>query len=708
MVKNNSIIGTDYFIGNTLFEYEGIPNVRLEECLKYLKEQKIIALDIETGRRFKKNIYREDTYKPGLDPIMSRIVMLQIGTLEKRFIIDARVVNLEPFREILENPSILKVLHNAKFEGKFFMYHYKMRIVNIWDTMICEKILYNGFRHSYSLAALEYRYLGIQPIQNLNLFNTLEDNDKNFSNKVDKLMEQYFLIGKYLSEEDAIEIVEDELLQNAYVDKSVRLGFIEIGDTPFSLKQIKYGSSDITAPLQIYQEQIKGRVVSEELYLPFTAFKLENKLTQVLAEAEVQGVPFSPSKWLEAYEIAITSLRHRLELLNNFVLDNNHTNFIGSIDLFSAKGTCAIQWTSSKQVIKYFKFLKICPKEKSKHTGKVEFTVGAKTLIRTLDNSTKEAFFYGKDVEKITTLEELKLQYLLFKKAEQLTTTFGEDWLRYVHPISKRVHTNYNQYMISSRLSSSNPNLQQVPNKKDYRDCFTIEELKGEYVLINADYASQEIRVAAEVHNVEKMIKFFVEGDAFFGEDFHSFSATNMQRAMRGSEDYIVQPKELPDGTKNKLFTPIHKKERDNSKALSFKLNYGGSAYTVALDLGIEEEEAEKYIHNFLLGFPGLKESFDLKMKHAVEKGWIQIDSYTDKRYFFPDFEKMEKAYKEAQALKPPNWSKLNVTQKAQLKTYFREKTNWSILWKEYWYLRGKLERRGLNIPKQEWGCKIG
>jgi hypothetical protein len=74
-----------YFIGNDLFnEFE---SCTIEEAFDYLNNQEVVAIDIETSRKFKKGTYNETIYKPGLDPFMSRIIMFQIGTLEKRFVI---------------------------------------------------------------------------------------------------------------------------------------------------------------------------------------------------------------------------------------------------------------------------------------------------------------------------------------------------------------------------------------------------------------------------------------------------------------------------------------------------------------------------------------------------------------------------------------------------------------------------------------------
>lgn len=551
------------YIGNNLLEYDGIENSSMEECIKYCKSKKILGLDIETGRLYPKNRYREDVYKPGLDPHMTRIVMIQIGDLDSRFVIDARVVDYSGLKEILEDSEILKVGANLKFEGKFFLKYLGCRLVNVWDCMIVEKLLYNGLRKSNSLSAMMYRYLGIQPIQNINLFSEL---DKKISSKAKHLYNTYLLSGIEKDIEDIEAEIEQEMLENEFIDKSIRMGFIDIGDAPFTLKQVKYGDEDITAPLKIYKKQLEG--VND--WNPKIAIELENRFTQVLAEIELKGMHFDQQKWLDIYNDALILYNKRLDKLNQFIEDN-YPQYCGSGDLFSQKPVCAIKWTSSKQVISFLSPLGWCPKETSKSTGKHSYTVGAKAMFRLLNNENKGRFFKQKDLDKIEDEQSFILQYLLFKKSEQAITTFGKDWLKYVHPVTKRVHSTYRQLMNTTRPSSTNPNLLNIP-AGSYRYAFSSS---NGWKIVNCDYAGQELRTAAHIHNVSKMIQFFNEGDPKFGSDFHSYSATQMQRAMKNDPNYVVEPKELSDGSNNPNFTSEHSKERNDSKAITFLMNYG-------------------------------------------------------------------------------------------------------------------------------------
>jgi len=582
-----------YFIGNDLFnEYQ---SATMEECIAYCKTQSIVGLDIETGRKYPKNQYNEEVYKPGLDPYLSRIVMIQIGTLEKIFIIDARCINYFGLKEILEDNSILKVIHNAKFEGTFFLSQ-GIKICNVWDTFMAEKVLYNGLKISYSLASLMYRYLGIKPAEQVDLFNSYEDDeDEDFE----------------MDELDMLDYRPKQ--QQLYVDKSTRLQFINIGDAPFSSKQMEYGADDIKAPLQIYAIQRNGRYILDEKgkeihYNPVYGFITQNEFTQVLASIQYEGMEFNQQKWIELAEKAGSIYRERCDKLNSYVETNYASNFCDSINLFSGKPTCAIKWSSPDQVIKFFRHLGFCPKEKSKQTGKLEWTVGAKALFKLLSVDYRDKFYSGKETE-IVTQEDIILNYLLLKKSEQSYTTFGKDFLKYVHPITKRIHSSYNQYMHTGRMSSTNPNLQNIPAGHEYRECFRSEK----YIWINADYASQESRILADVSANETLIKFFTEKDDVFGGDMHSFAATNMERVIRRDPSIIITKKNNP-------------KARNIAKALNFSLSYGGSAFSLKDALSCSVEEAESFIQAYFDGFPGLEENFNKTRELACKRGWIELD----------------------------------------------------------------------------------
>jgi len=580
---------------------------------------------------------------------------MQLGTLEKVFVIDTRVIDISALKPILESPSIVKVGHNLQFEYKHILHNFCIKLDNIWDTMICEKVLYNGLGLSNSLEALANRYLGVESIETINLFNE-EKEDKHSVEPLDST--------------DSL-----DLPSRQYIDKSTRLGFINIGDSPFTIKQIMYGADDIVYPLKIKKIQEKGREVGGVIWNPKNAFKLENATVLVLADMSLRGIGFSRTVWLDILSKQLPLFEKRKQILNKWVEDNV-PKFCRSGDLFSSIPTCAVDWQSPTQVVKLFKYLGICPREVSKSTKKLEYTVGAKELLKTMRAELQESYSYNKD-KPIDSLEELKLAYLLFKKSQMSCTTFGASWLDYVHPITGRVHSNFNQYMNSSRLSSNNPNIQNLP-QGEYRDAFIPSPLTD---FISVDYASQEVRILADVSANPVMEDFFVNGSKIFGDDMHSFSATQMMRAKTGDDTIVVSKKS-------------HPKERNISKSLTFSLSYGGSAHSIKFKLGLELEETETFIQSFFDGFPGLEEDFTNRKKFAIDNGYIILDKATDRRYFFPQYEKMKKAEELAKSYYTRDMS---AEERAEVKLIPEVKE----AWKTFFTLKGKLERRALNYGIQ-------
>ena len=658
-----------YFINNNLLNYSGYDSATIEDCLKYCQDKTILGLDIETQRNCPKNKYNEKIHIPGLDPWLSRICMVQIGDLDNQFVIDARVVDISFLTPILENDSIIKVGHNLNFESRFFMVHLGAQLKNIWDTMICERVLYNGLNISYSLENLAYRYLNASKVNYTpELFDKKETDDF------------YNVFDDHLDENDADWLDLDFSFK---IDKTIRLDFVELGDAPFTQAQLDYATDDIIMPLLIRQEQIKGRVVNNEVYNPVMGFRMENAVVPVLAKIELRGITVNTEGWMELYDKNLKIRNEIKTILDAFVV-KNHPKFANQMDLFNPEPTCSIEWESSKQVISLFRYLGFCPKEWSKQTKRVEYTVGAKTLNRMLTNENKENFMFGKYSEEIKSddnNQSLILTYLIYKKYQLLTTTFGKEWLQNVHPITHKVHTRYKQLLNTGRIASSNPNLSQIPNGKEWRELFIKD---NGYKLAAVDFSAQEVRVAGIAHNEPLLQEFFITEHPIFKDDFHCFTASKMYSIMRNDPNLIITKKD--------------KKERNSAKAIIFKILYGGSAYTLAQDLGVSEEEGQQFIDALMEAFPGLKGAFDNAKKNAVKNGWVPICLITGKRYFDPDFEEMNLKTKEYWSHFPQDYSKWRKSDRDEFrKGLYEEKPAIKQLAIDMGKLRSSLERKALN-----------
>ena len=394
-----------YFIGQIpLFNDPSIVNTSLERCINYCKGKQILGLDTETS---------------GLFNFESKIIMLQIGDLENQFVIDTRTIDITPLKSILEDISIVKVLHNASFDYKFLKLN-GIILNNVFDTQLAEMVLHTGLKGvEFNLKALLKKYLKIQ------------------------------------------------------MDKTERMSFTTQGSTPFSAGQITYGAEDVKDLINLKQSLEKELIIKD---LSDCA-RLENKFVLVLADIEYHGFYLDTDLWVKVATYNSIKLKKQLVQLNSYVIDNNHFEFMESqLDLFESR-KCAINWDSSKQVVKYLKFLGVPTLHRDSKTGKNKETCEEKAIGR-----------FRKEFEFLVL-------YFNYKETAKQLSTYGQTFLSHINPITGRVHSNFWQIQATGRISSNNPNLQNIPAIVDengeqlFRNCFRGEE---DNMLVVADYSQQE------------------------------------------------------------------------------------------------------------------------------------------------------------------------------------------------------------------------
>ncbi|MEI7556928.1 DNA polymerase [Candidatus Chlorohelix sp.] len=120
-------------------------NLRLEQIIDPLLHEQLLGVDTETS---------------GLDPFTSKLLLVQIASPEICYIIDASKVRLTPLKRLLENPRILKILQNAKFDYEMLKERAGIVLENIYDTMLAERLLTAGVSKENNLTALVKRYTG--------------------------------------------------------------------------------------------------------------------------------------------------------------------------------------------------------------------------------------------------------------------------------------------------------------------------------------------------------------------------------------------------------------------------------------------------------------------------------------------------------------------------------------------------------------------
>ena len=189
---------------------------------------------------------------------------------------------------------------------------------------------------------------------------------------------------------------------------------------------------------------------------------------------------------------------------------------------------------------------------------------------------------------------------LEYRRLTKFRSTFAEGLLRAADE-SGRVHSEFKQAVTTTgRLSSSEPNLQNIPIRtelgKQFRKHFVTKS--PDHVLIDADYSQIELRLLAHMSGDETMIRAYREG-----ADIHTRTAS---RAF-GVPEEAVTP-EL----------------RSRAKAVSFGIVYGISAFSLAADLGISNADAKRYIDAYYAEFPSVKSYLDGVVAAAKESGYTE------------------------------------------------------------------------------------
>ena len=212
-------------------------------------------------------------------------------------------------------------------------------------------------------------------------------------------------------------------------------------------------------------------------------------------------------------------------------------------------------------------------------------------------------------------LEELAEEYeicdyiLQHRKFSKLKSTYTDVLPTLISKRDGRIHTTYNQALtVTGRLSSSNPNLQNIPIRSEegnkIRAAFCAQN--PENFILSADYSQIELRLLAHVSGDENLIQAFSSG-----EDVHTMTASKV---------FGVGVNE------------VTKDMRRKAKAVNFGIVYGQSKYGLAKSLGISNTEAQEFIDKYFEHYPGVKQYMEDKKQFANQHGYVET-IYGRKRY---------------------------------------------------------------------------
>ena len=301
---------------------------------------------------------------------------------------------------------------------------------------------------------------------------------------------------------------------------------------------------------------------------------VEMPLVKVLAYMERNGAMIDPNALAETSK----HFTERMEALEK--------------EIYQEAGGTPFNILSPKQVGDIlFDRMKIVDKPKKTKTGQY---VTSEDVLETLRAEHR--------------IVDLILQYRGLKK---LLGTYVDALPQLVNPATGKIHTSYNQTVTATgRLSSSNPNLQNIPVRdedgKEVRKAF-IPEPGCKF--FSADYSQIELRIMAHLSQDQNMIEDFK-----LGHDIHAATAAKVF---------------------HKNIDEVTKSERSKAKTANFGIIYGISAFGLAQRMGVSRTEAKELIENYFKTYSGIKNYMDRSIEEARAKGYIE--TILKRKRYLPD-----------------------------------------------------------------------
>lgn len=322
----------------------------------------------------------------------------------------------------------------------------------------------------------------------------------------------------------------------------------------------EYAAEDADITLQL-KHSFVPLLEAKKVQKVFT--EVENPLVRVLTDMEFEGV------------------RIDVNFLNDYSkeLEKDAKKFEENV---YAQAGVRFNLASPKQLGEVlFELLKIDPKAKKTKTG--QYATGEDVLQKLANNNPIVADILG------------------FRELTKLKSTYVDALPQIINSKTGRVHTSYAQAVaVTGRLSSNNPNLQNIPIRSDrgreIRKAFIPRDDK--HLLISADYSQIELRIVAAISGDPNMCEAFKQG-----KDIHTATAAKVYNVAEAD---------------------VTKEMRYKAKSVNFGIIYGQGAFGLADNLGISRTEAKEIIDNYKKEFVGITSYMDDTIKFAQTNGYVE------------------------------------------------------------------------------------
>ena len=355
------------------------------------------------------------------------------------------------------------------------------------------------------------------------------------------------------------------------------------------IKEYAAEDADVTLRLKHYFAPLLKQEGLESLF-----FEMEMPLIYVLAEMEATGVKLDTNALKQSSEV----LSQQLSTLEESIYDLAGQSF---------------NINSTKQVGEIlFDKLKLDEKAKKTKTG---------------GYSTSEEV-----LEKIRGKHPIVDKLLEYRGIKKLLSTYIDALPALIHPETGKIHTSFNQAVTATgRLSSTNPNLQNIPVRdelgREIRKAFIADD--DDCIFFSADYSQIELRLMAHLSNDPHMVDAFCSG-----ADIHAATAAKI---------YGIPVEEVTSDMRRK------------AKTANFGIIYGISVFGLAERLSIPRAESKELIDGYFQTYPRIKEYMEESIRVAKEKGYVE--TLFKRKRFLPDINShnaIVRGYAERNAINAP------------------------------------------------------
>ena len=253
-------------------------------------------------------------------------------------------------------------------------------------------------------------------------------------------------------------------------------------------------------------------------------------------------------------------------------------------------------------------------------------------------------------LESLRGKHEIVEKILEYRGLKKLLSTYIDALPQMINPATGKIHTSFNQTVTATgRLSSSNPNLQNIPirddNGKEIRKAFIPDD---GCKFFSADYSQIELRIMAHLSEDPHLIEAFCNGD-----DIHAATAAKIYKV------------DIND---------VSREQRSKAKTANFGIIYGISVFGLAERLNVERKEAKELIDGYFENYGKVKDYMDKSIEVAREKGYIE--TIFKRKRFLPDIESRNsivRGYAERNAINAPiQGSAADIIKIAMIRIYNR------------------------------------